>query len=400
MKVYTGFKNEWNFSEVYEKALIIDPNLKPFIDEVSKIRPMTPKEIEANFHDKDKILNSLLPKIVNYAIDMYITNCGNIELGECIDELYCDLYHFIYKYDKYNIKNFQVGVSNTLRRNADKEIEILEDYSLNEISDKYSYCLEEYIEEKHMVDDIRKCFYNTSSDGTLSERESKVLSLLFGLDGYEKYPLWYVAKEFNVCTQRINQIKLQALRKLRHSSISKYIRDYATLHSYKIKDEEIESIEKKREDELEYIKTMYIKSHLNLFSDSDYDAAKNIYNGIEKEYFKIDWNLINNKDEFVKKYKLLFFGAYFNLNLGVVCEDENIEKKVVIEFLDHIPNKLSDLNLPKNTKDKFCKLFIVEDIPVKEILIMDYLGTLNNSEELNDTDMKIFWRNIFTKVTL
>lgn len=401
MKVYTGFKNEWDFSDVYEKALIIDPSLRSFINEVSKIRPMTPKEIEVNFNDKGKILNSLLPKIVNYAIDMYITNCGNIELGECINELYCDLYHFIYKRDKYNIRSFQAGVSNTLRRNADKEFGISENYSLNEISDKYSYCLEEYIEEKYMIDDIKKYFNKLSSDGTLSERESKVLSLLFGLDGYEKHTLLDVADLYNVSIERIRQIEMKALRKLRRSYKSKYIRDYGKLHSYNIKDEEIESIEKKREDELEYIKTMYIKSHLNLFSDSDYDAAKNIYNNIEKEYFKIDWSLIKNKEEFVKKYKLLFFGAYFNINLGVVCEDEDIEKKVAIEFLDHIPNKLSDLNLPKNTKDKFSKLFIVEDVPVKEILIMDYLGdVLDDFEELNNTDLKIFWRNIFTKVTL
>lgn len=401
MKVYTGFKNEWDFSEVYEKVLIIDPSMKPFIDQASKIKPMTPKELEANIHDKNKVLNSLIPKIINYALDMYITNCGNIEIGECIDELYCDLYQFVNRYNKPDVKFFQAGVSNILRRNADKEVEISRDYSLIDISDKYFYYLDEYLEEKYMIEYIRKLFSDVSSkDGILSEKESKVLTYRFGLNGHKKYTLTETAKEFNLSIERIRQVEMKALRKLRHPSVNRGIRDFINPCYSDYKEKEIKSIEKKRGEELEYLKAMYIKSHLNSFSDSDYDAARNIYNSIEKEYFKIEWVLIDNKEEFVKKYKYLFFESFFDLNLGVRCNDEDIEKKVVIEFLDHIPDKLLDLNLPKNTKEKFCKLFASENVMVKEILIRDYLDTLVNSSELSDIDMKIFWRNVFTKITL
>lgn len=263
MKVYTGFKNEWDFSKVYEKALIIDPSLKPFIDEVSKIKPMTPKEMEVNFNDKNKILNSLLPKIVNYAIDMYNVNCGNIELRECINILYCDLQQFICNSNNHNINTFRVNISNLLRRNANRELELSKDYPLNEIADKYYY-LEEYIERKYMVEDIKKYF--SSSNNILTERESKVLTLIFGLNGYKKHTLYETSKEFNVTVERIRQIEMKALRKLRHPLNNRLIRDYCICHSCNVvKDNKENCIKDKRSEEFETLKIDYIKSHIDQF---------------------------------------------------------------------------------------------------------------------------------------
>ncbi|MBQ9983226.1 MAG: RNA polymerase sigma factor RpoD [Lachnospiraceae bacterium] len=61
---------------------------------------------------------------------------------------------------------------------------------------------------------------------TLTDREQKVLKLRFGLDDGRARTLEEVGKEFNVTRERIRQIEAKALRKLRHPSRSKKLRDY------------------------------------------------------------------------------------------------------------------------------------------------------------------------------
>jgi len=61
---------------------------------------------------------------------------------------------------------------------------------------------------------------------TLTPREEKVLSLRFGLDDGNPKTLEEVGKEFNVTRERIRQIEAKALRKLRHPSRSKKLRDF------------------------------------------------------------------------------------------------------------------------------------------------------------------------------
>ena len=61
---------------------------------------------------------------------------------------------------------------------------------------------------------------------TLSEREKKVLILRFGLDDGRPRTLEEVGKEFSVTRERIRQIEAKALRKLRHPSRSKKLKDY------------------------------------------------------------------------------------------------------------------------------------------------------------------------------
>ena len=62
--------------------------------------------------------------------------------------------------------------------------------------------------------------------GTLTEREQKVLRLRFGLDDGRARTLEEVGKEFKVTSERIRQIEAKALRKLRHPSRSRKLRDY------------------------------------------------------------------------------------------------------------------------------------------------------------------------------
>ncbi len=61
---------------------------------------------------------------------------------------------------------------------------------------------------------------------TLTPREEKVLRLRFGLDDGHQRTLEEVGKEFNVTRERIRQIEAKALRKLRHPSRSKKLKDY------------------------------------------------------------------------------------------------------------------------------------------------------------------------------
>ena len=62
--------------------------------------------------------------------------------------------------------------------------------------------------------------------GTLTEREQKVLTLRFGLEDGRARTLEEVGKEFNVTRERIRQIEAKALRKLRHPSRSKKLKDF------------------------------------------------------------------------------------------------------------------------------------------------------------------------------
>jgi len=62
--------------------------------------------------------------------------------------------------------------------------------------------------------------------GTLTPREEKVLRLRFGLDDGRQRTLEEVGQEFEVTRERIRQIEAKALRKLRHPSRSRKLKDF------------------------------------------------------------------------------------------------------------------------------------------------------------------------------
>ena len=62
----------------------------------------------------------------------------------------------------------------------------------------------------------------------LTPREAKVLQLRYGLDNNRPHTLEEVGKEFNVTRERIRQIEAKALRKLRHPSRSRKLKDFLT----------------------------------------------------------------------------------------------------------------------------------------------------------------------------
>ena len=63
---------------------------------------------------------------------------------------------------------------------------------------------------------------------TLDPREERVLRLRFGIDAYgETHSLESIGKDFGLTRERIRQIEIRALQKLRHAKRRRYIEDYA-----------------------------------------------------------------------------------------------------------------------------------------------------------------------------
>jgi RNA polymerase primary sigma factor len=60
----------------------------------------------------------------------------------------------------------------------------------------------------------------------LTEREKRIITLRFGLENDRSMTLEEVGKEFNVTRERIRQIEAKALRKLRHPSRSRKLKDF------------------------------------------------------------------------------------------------------------------------------------------------------------------------------
>lgn len=80
-----------------------------------------------------------------------------------------------------------------------------------------------------LLETVRKSNLRRTIDevlSTLTPREEKVLRLRFGLDDGRTRTLEEVGKKFNVDRERIRQTEAKALRKLRHPSRSKQLRDF------------------------------------------------------------------------------------------------------------------------------------------------------------------------------
>ncbi len=92
--------------------------------------------------------------------------------------------------------------------------------------------LGDFVEDDHMPTPPEAAAYAMLGEQlkevleTLTEREQKVLRLRFGLDDGEAKTLEEVGKTFNVTRERIRQIEAKALRKLRHPSRSRKLKDY------------------------------------------------------------------------------------------------------------------------------------------------------------------------------
>ena len=88
------------------------------------------------------------------------------------------------------------------------------------IEDKDALSPDQYANNELLKDEIRMVLEG------LTEREEKVLRLRFGLEGGRNRTLEEVGKEFNVTRERIRQIEAKALRKLKHPTRSKRLKDF------------------------------------------------------------------------------------------------------------------------------------------------------------------------------
>ncbi len=92
--------------------------------------------------------------------------------------------------------------------------------------------LSDFIRDEHVPVPVEAATYAILREqlvevlSTLTEREQKVLCLRFGLNDGRARTLEEVGREFNVTRERIRQIEAKALRKLRHPSRSRKLRDY------------------------------------------------------------------------------------------------------------------------------------------------------------------------------
>lgn len=92
--------------------------------------------------------------------------------------------------------------------------------------------LGDFIQDEHVQIPVDAATYTLLHEqlmevlDTLTDREQKVLRLRFGLDDGRPRTLEEVGREFNVTRERIRQIEAKALRKLRHPSRSKKLKDY------------------------------------------------------------------------------------------------------------------------------------------------------------------------------
>ena len=92
--------------------------------------------------------------------------------------------------------------------------------------------LGDFIEDKNLVPTVEAASYLLLKEqiadvlSTLSEREARVLELRFGLGDGISHTLEQVGQEFGVTRERIRQIEAKALKKLRHPSHSRKLRDF------------------------------------------------------------------------------------------------------------------------------------------------------------------------------
>ena len=126
-----------------------------------------------------------------------------------------------------NGKTFKAAISEALE-NADPDAKRVMQETLNNLNIEYNH--ESVIDKSPDIaaNNVGATVVNDLQEALLAkeEAEAKVLQLRYGLGDNRPHTLEEVGKEFNVTRERIRQIEAKALRKLRHPSRSKRLKDY------------------------------------------------------------------------------------------------------------------------------------------------------------------------------
>ena len=129
-------------------------------------------------------------------------------------------------YGKFELEPLERGFGTTLG-NALRRIMLSSMPGSAIVAVKIDGVMHEFQTMEGIVEDVTTIVLNLKNIVVKnSSTEEKVLKLRFGLDDGRQRTLEEVGKEFNVTRERIRQIEAKALRKLRHPSRSKKLKDY------------------------------------------------------------------------------------------------------------------------------------------------------------------------------
>ncbi len=109
----------------------------------------------------------------------------------------------------------------------------LNDVSLDvPVGEEHDITLEEFIVDNRFepveTEAMNQALHNTINEvlSTLTEKERRIIEMRYGLNGEREHTLEEVGKKYNVTRERIRQIQAKALRKLKHPSRSRKLKDY------------------------------------------------------------------------------------------------------------------------------------------------------------------------------
>lgn len=124
------------------------------------------------------------------------------------------------KYDDIMFTIENVLSIDSLNRYVGQDMEDGDTELLDFIVDKTNPTVEEDVDSKLLKETINNLL------DTLKKREKEVLRMRFGLDGGDGMTLEQIGKEYNITRERIRQIEKKAIKKLRHPSRSKKLKDF------------------------------------------------------------------------------------------------------------------------------------------------------------------------------
>jgi len=156
-----------------------------------------------------------LMNLINVYVDGLVGR-NNPDYEDICQDAYIEAIYYLDRKATYSAAYiFREDVKGTIQKNIDKNYSHLNEVS-EEYAEKIGYIMGSIIGHKMLSEDLGRII------STLTPREQKVLYLRF----FEEKNLDETGRYFNVTRERIRQIEAKALRKLRHPTRSKLLKEY------------------------------------------------------------------------------------------------------------------------------------------------------------------------------